>query len=68
MALLPILVWLLRQHFKSIPIQPEFADLRRLQNPPNELFERIAKSIELYPCDLLFRAPGCRAGINRKAV
>ena len=54
MALLPILVWLLRRHFGSIPIQPEFADLRRLQNPPNELFERIAKSIELYPCDLLF--------------
>ena len=53
-ALLPILVWLLRRHFGSIPIQPEFADLRRLQNPPNELFERIAKSIELYPCDLLF--------------
>ena len=35
-ALLPILVWLLRRHFGSIPIQPEFADLRRLQNPPNE--------------------------------
>ena len=53
-ALLPILVWLLRQHFGGIPIQPNFADLRRLQNPPRELFERIAKSIELYPCDLLF--------------
>ena len=53
-ALLPILVWLLREHFGSIPIQPEFADLRRLQNPPFRLFERIARSVELYPCDLLF--------------
>ena len=53
-ALLPVLVWLLREHFGSIPIQPEFSDLRRLRNPPRKLFERIAKSIELYPCDLLF--------------
>ena len=53
-ALLPILVWLLREHFGRIPIQPDFADLRRLQSPPRELFERIAKGIELYPCDLLF--------------
>ena len=53
-ALLPILVWLLREHFGRIPVQPEFADLRRLRNPPGELSERIARSIELYPCDLLF--------------
>ena len=53
-ALLPILVWLLREHFGSIPIQPEFADLRRLRNPPHTLLDRIAKSVELYPCDLLF--------------
>ena len=53
-ALLPIFIWLLREHFGRIPIQPEFADLRRLPNPPRELFERIAKSVELYPCDLLF--------------
>lgn len=53
-ALLPILVWLLREHFGQVPIQPEFADLRRLRNPPGELSERIAQSIELYPCDLLF--------------
>ncbi len=53
-ALLPVFVWLLREHFGRIPIQSEFADLRRLPNPPRELFERIAKSVELYPCDLLF--------------
>ena len=53
-ALLPILVWLLRANFGPIPIQSDFADLRRLPNPPGKLFERIAKSIELYPCDLLF--------------
>jgi hypothetical protein len=53
-ALVPILVWLLREHFGNIPIHREFADLRRLPNPPRTLDERIAKSIELYPCDLLF--------------
>lgn len=53
-ALLPVLVWLLREHFGNIPIQPAFSDLRRLRNPPGQLFERIANGVELYPCDLLF--------------
>lgn len=53
-ALLPVLVWLLREHFGNIPIQPAFSDLRRLRNPPGQPFERIAKGVELYPCDLLF--------------
>ena len=53
-ALLPILTWLLRQSCGEIPIQPEFADLRRLPQPPEELSERINRSVELYPCDLLF--------------
>ena len=53
-ALAPILVWMLRESFGRIPIQPDYADLRRLPNPPKKLFERIAKSIELYPCDILF--------------
>ena len=53
-ALVPVLVWLLREHFGNIPIHREFADLRRLLNPPRKLDDRIARSIELYPCDLLF--------------
>lgn len=53
-ALLPVLTWLLHQHCEGIPIQPEFSDLRRLRNPPRDLFQRIDKSMELYPCDLLF--------------
>ena len=53
-ALIPILVWLLRQHCGSMPVQPEFADLRRLRWPPSKLPERIRRSVELYPCDLLF--------------
>ena len=32
-AILPVLVWLLREHFGGILIQPEFSDLRRLPNP-----------------------------------
>ena len=53
-ALIPILTWLLRQHWDDVPIQPEFADLRWLPKPPRELSRRIDKSMELYPCDLLF--------------
>ena len=53
-ALLPILTWLLRQSCGAIPIQAEFADLRRLSPSPRKLSERIDRSVELYPCDLLF--------------
>lgn len=53
-ALIPILTWLLRQILGPKPIQGEFSDLRRLPNPPNRLAERIDRSVELYPCDLLF--------------
>ena len=53
-ALLPVLTWLLRQHCEGVSIQPEFSDLRWLPNPPQGLFRRIDKSMELYPCDLLF--------------
>ena len=53
-ALLPILSWLLRGFCGSLPIQPALADLKRLRNPPRSLVDRIERSIELYPCDLLF--------------
>ena len=53
-ALLPVLTWLLRQYWSGIPIQSEFSDLRHLRNPPRSLSQRIDRSIELYPCDLLF--------------
>lgn len=53
-SLIPILTWLLREHCGAVPIEPELPDLRRLRSPPRELFERIRRSVELYPCDLLF--------------
>jgi len=53
-ALVPILTWLLHQCLPDIPIQSRWADLRRLPRPPRELADKILKSIELYPCDLLF--------------
>jgi hypothetical protein len=53
-ALIPILTWLLRQLTPMRAIQSEWADLRRLPERPNSLAERIIKSVELYPCDLLF--------------
>lgn len=53
-ALIPILSWLLYKHCPEYAIQPEWADLGRLPRPPKRLSERIIKSVELYPCDLLF--------------
>ena len=53
-ALVPILTWLLRAQGVNGAIQPEWADLRRLRRPPDPLSERISRSLELYPCDVLF--------------
>ena len=53
-SLVPILTWLLRGSCGLQPIQGEFSDLRRLPIPPKSLAERIDRSVELFPCDLLF--------------
>jgi len=53
-CLLSILTWLLRESGVASPIQPDWADLRRLPRPPRDLPQRIRSSLELYPCDLLF--------------
>ena len=53
-ALIPHLTWLLRQNGLNQSIVPEWADLSRLREKPKTLTERIERSIELYPCDLLF--------------
>ena len=53
-ALIPILSWVLVEHRVLCPIQPEWADLGRLPNPPRDLASRITYSLDLYPCDLLF--------------
>lgn len=52
-ALLPLLQWLLRQH-SARDFQPQWADLRRLRQPPKLLAERIRTALDLFPCDLLF--------------
>ncbi len=53
-ALIPILRWLLCRYLPNRPVQLRWADLRQLPHPPREPHERIAKSEQLYPCDLLF--------------
>jgi hypothetical protein len=53
-VLLPLLTWLLREHHVECAIQPTWADLRRLPNPPKGLADKIKRSLDLYPCDLLF--------------
>jgi hypothetical protein len=52
-VLLPVLGWLLQEH-SSRSFQPQWADLRRLRQPPRTLPEKIRAAVELYPCDLLF--------------
>ena len=53
-ALLPILTWVLREKGNVSLVQAEWADLRRLPQPPQSLPERILSAIDLFPCDLLF--------------
>lgn len=52
-ALLPVLDWLLANH-ATVPFARQWADLRRLLDPPVGLEQRIVRTLEVYPCDLLF--------------
>ena len=53
-ALLPAPTWLLREYLGARAIQAEWADLRRLPEPPKKLTDRIQMAVDLYPCQLLF--------------
>jgi hypothetical protein len=53
-ALIPILMWSLRRHGARRAIEPQWADPRRVPNPPRQLAPRIRLSLKLYPCELLF--------------
>lgn len=54
-ALILILEWALGQRLGATLIEGEYADLGELlPQPPKKLSCRIAKSVELYPCELLF--------------
>ncbi len=53
-ALIPLLTWLLRDIGVNRAIQSNLADVWRLRERPRGLTEKIIRSIELYPCDLLF--------------
>lgn len=52
-ALLPILSFLLRERGAET-VEPQWADLGRLPEPPQALPDRIRTAIDFYPCDLLF--------------
>lgn len=53
-ALFPLLTWLLQKHLVECAIQTAWADLGRLPNPPKKLKNKIKRSVELYPCEVLF--------------
>jgi hypothetical protein len=52
-ALIPLITWLLRDIGIRCAIQSNLADVWRLREKPQSLKEKIIRSIELYPCDLL---------------
>lgn len=52
--LLPILDWLFQQHCPEYSVTSEWADLGRLPRPPKTWPEKIATTLDLYPCDILF--------------
>jgi hypothetical protein len=53
-ALLPIIEWTLRQADVTTDIQLDWASFQGLRVRPTGLVERMAKAVELYPCDVLF--------------
>ena len=48
-----MLQWVLRQQV-PFAVNIDWADLRRLRRPPRHLAARVARTVELFPCDLLF--------------
>lgn len=53
-ALLPLLRWILLQSGTSLPLQENWADPRLIRAESGGLATRLRKTLDLYPCDLLF--------------
>lgn len=53
-CLLVLLRWLVGAIAEHVQIEPAFANLGCLEDPPKQLHARIQKSVDLYPCDILF--------------
>jgi len=55
-TLMNIIDWLFNDLVPNMPVQPQFADLTRLPDPPraDRIDLRISKAIEYYPCDIIF--------------
>lgn len=53
-VLMPILKWLLINSLPQWELEGNWAELRHLRRTPPALSGKIQKSVELYPCDLLF--------------
>ena len=53
-ALIPIIEWALWESGVRADVQTTWADFRGLRDKPVTLTQRVAKALELYPCDVLF--------------
>ncbi|HMO39039.1 MAG TPA: hypothetical protein PKC76_18655 [Saprospiraceae bacterium] len=60
-ALMNIINWTLHQLSPDLSINGQYAELRRLKNPPKSLDLKIQKTVELYPCDVLFVHRDCES-------
>ncbi len=53
-CLIPLLHWLFAEHHPGSAVNGDWSDLSHLRLPPKGLSERMKRSMELYPCDVLF--------------
>jgi hypothetical protein len=53
-ALMRIIDWSLSIHMPKMAFEGQYADFRYAQLPPKDLAAKVAKALELYPCDILF--------------
>lgn len=74
-TLIPLLKWLLRRTFNHLPINGIWADFSRFAIPPKTLAEKICRTIEYFPLDLLFihrdaeaQDPECRYEEIQQAI
>lgn len=55
-AFLPIITWLLKNEKVELPIDPQWAELRKLpkKSSPRNLKDKTKTAWDLYPCEVLF--------------
>jgi hypothetical protein len=55
-CLMPIINWVIKTKLAEIEysLEAQWAELRNLPKPPKHLHDKIAKAIDIFPCDIVF--------------